>query len=629
MSIMLEGLTKRYAGLPVVNNLSLEIGAGEFFVLLGSSGSGKTTVLNMIAGLTSLDQGRILLHDRDVTRLSTQDRRVGFVFQNYGLFQYMNVAENIEFGLKIRKTPRKVRRARRDELLELVGLVGLGDRMPRQLSGGQQQRVALARALALKPDVLLLDEPLGALDAKIRIDLRRSLKRIHRELGVSAILVTHDQEEAFDLADRIGVMSFGRLIEVGTPEDLYQRPQTEFVASFLGTANLLLGQATPQGVQLGTQKFPLANQEDQSASDGRVQVLFRPEDVALAPEAEALGSPALSQGRVIETGFIGTAQRLRLETQPLPNVRPISPAPAYGNRNILIDVTRPPDQARQFPLEKGDSVWIGLRSVHALSHPGLSFLLVTDGSPRSRAGVALAGQIARHAHARMTVLACERKPHALDAYLEEARKELGSGLTALEVHRSQKPIEEAVRVEIESRPLDLIILAVKRRGDMDLAEELLNLGEHHLLFVPAEQPLPRHALICLKAGEPGKDDVLFAGRLLRHLGAEATLLCVLSETENPELDEQQANRFLEGGRESLSLLGVNSDTQLSEGPALDTLLTGIRNPEVDLVVMGAPLPRPGRPATLEGVVGQLLQKTQDKAFLIVRSHYLQKPYSRQ
>ena len=243
MSIILDQLTKRYDGFPVVNNVSLEVANGEFFVLLGSSGSGKTTILNMSAGLTNLDQGRILLHGRDVSQLPIQKRRVGFVFQNFALFQYMNVSENVEFGLSVKKVPKAERRQRGEELLDMVGLSGLGHRMPRQLSGGQQQRVALARALASDPEVLLLDEPLGALDAKIRIELRRSLKAIQQRLGITTILVTHDQEEAFDLADRIGVMSFGRLIEVGSPEELYQKPETEFVATFLGIANVMVGRS--------------------------------------------------------------------------------------------------------------------------------------------------------------------------------------------------------------------------------------------------------------------------------------------------------------------------------------------------------------------------------------------------
>ena len=260
MSIVLDQLTKRYGGHPVVNNVSLEVADGEFFVLLGSSGSGKTTVLSAIAGLTEADHGRVILHGRDVTNLPPQQRRIGFVFQNYALFQYMTVADNIEFGLSIRKVPKDERRRRRDELLELVGLAGLGNRMPRQLSGGQQQRVALARALAHQPEALLLDEPLGALDAKIRSELRRTLRAIQRELGITTILVTHDQEEAFELADRLGVMSFGRLLEVGPPDELYLRPQTEFVAAFLGTANLLVGRRAEGGVQVGPVQFPLPGQ---------------------------------------------------------------------------------------------------------------------------------------------------------------------------------------------------------------------------------------------------------------------------------------------------------------------------------------------------------------------------------
>src|SRR5215467_11630835 len=206
MSILLEQLTKRYQGHPVVNNVSLEVADGEFFVLLGPSGSGKSTILRMIAGLTGIDQGRVLLHGRDVGALPPQQRGVGFVFQHYALFRHMSVAENVEFGLRIRKVPAAERRRKRDELLELAGLAGLGARMPRQLSGGQQQRVALARALAYQPEVLLLDEPFGALDAKIRVDLRRTLRRIQRELGMTTIFVTHDQEEAFELADRMAVM---------------------------------------------------------------------------------------------------------------------------------------------------------------------------------------------------------------------------------------------------------------------------------------------------------------------------------------------------------------------------------------------------------------------------------------
>ncbi len=372
MSIVLEHVTKRYEQQVVVNDVSLEIKDGEFFVLLGSSGSGKTTVLNIIAGLVPAAQGRVLLHNRDVTNLPVQERKVGFVFQNYALFEYMNVAENIEFGLQIRKVSRKKRRQKRDELLELVGLVGLGHRMPRQLSGGQQQRVALARALALEPDVLLLDEPLGALDAKIRVELRRSLKAIQRQLGVAAILVTHDQEEAFDLADRIGVMSYGRLVEVGTPRELYQQPRTEFVASFLGTANILVGATESGHIRVGPQVYELNEQAARFSTDGRVQVLFRPEDLALAPNLADLDCTPLGEGTVTSLGFNGPMERIRLELAPIPGVRAIAPVVPFGSRHITIDASRPPDQAAAYPLTVKDKAWVGIRRLHALSHPGLT-----------------------------------------------------------------------------------------------------------------------------------------------------------------------------------------------------------------------------------------------------------------
>src|SRR5690349_14844472 len=272
MSIVLEDLTRLYAGHPVVNRVSLEVAEGEFFVLLGSSGSGKSTILRMIAGLAEIDGGRVMLRGREVSDLPPAKRGVGFVFQSYALFRGMTVAENVEFALSIRGVSKTERRRRRDELLELVGLAGLGGRMPRQLSGGQQQRVALARALAHRPEVLLLDEPFGALDAKVRLDLRRTIREIQRELGITAIFVTHDQEEAFELADRLGVLSFGRLLEVGPPEELYLRPETEFVATFLGTANLMVGECGAEGVRLGPVEFPLSTRPGLPGDSRRVQV---------------------------------------------------------------------------------------------------------------------------------------------------------------------------------------------------------------------------------------------------------------------------------------------------------------------------------------------------------------------
>src|SRR5215813_12035997 len=278
MSIVLEQITKRFGNQWVVDNVSLEVADKELFVLLGSSGSGKSTILRMIAGLTEPTGGRILLQGRDVTYLTPQKRGTGFVFQNYSIFRHMSVGENIEFGLKIRKTSKSERARRRDELLELVGLAGLGSRYAHQLSGGQQQRVALARALCYEPNVLLLDEPFGALDVKIRAQLRRSLKEIQRRLGVATILVTHDQEEAFELADRIGVLERGRLLEVGAGENLYARPRSLFAATFLGASNIIVGRVEQGQARFGSLTLPIPDDTPHEEGE-RVQILFRPEQV--------------------------------------------------------------------------------------------------------------------------------------------------------------------------------------------------------------------------------------------------------------------------------------------------------------------------------------------------------------
>jgi len=622
MSIVLEHLTKRYENHPVVNNVSLEVSDGEFFVLLGSSGSGKTTILSLIAGLTRADEGRVLLHGRDVSFLPPQKRKVGFVFQNYALFQYMTVADNIEFGLTVRKVASTERHRRRDELLELVGLAGLGNRMPRQLSGGQQQRVALARALACEPEVLLLDEPLGALDAKIRIDLRRTLRTIQRQLGIATILVTHDQEEAFDLADRIGVMSFGRLLEVGTPEDLYQRPQTEFVATFLGVANLLLGRTTEECVQVGPVAFPRSDQPVLRNGDNRVQVLFRPEDIALGCEATDLDCPILGQGVVEESSFGGSFERLRLRLPPLPGVRPIAPPVAFGSDSILLEATRSPDLVSRFPLHPGERAWVGVRRIHSLVHPGLNFLMVTDGSLRSQAALALGGQIARLAHARVTLMGCGANGDSLETHLQEARKGLGSGLASLEVLTSPEPPGRAVRKLVQHYPFDLVIMGFGAPEDLGLAGEILSEGEHHLLLVPGPQQAPTRALICVAAGEPGKDDVLFTGRLVRHLGADATLLTVLPPAIAEERTRPSAERFLEGGVQSLSVLGVPASTRIETGSPLTVIPQELKSGGYDLLVLGAPLSPTSGEYTLAGIIDELLQKVADQAVLIVRSNYM-------
>lgn len=623
MSIILEQLTKRYEGHPVVNHLSLEIADGEFFVLIGPSGSGKSTVLRMIAGLNTVDEGRVLLHGRNVTYAPPQQREVGFVFQHYALFRHMSVTENIEFALRVRNVPAKERQQRRDELLELVGLAGLGRRMPSQLSGGQQQRVALARALAHRPQVLLLDEPFGALDAKIRVELRRALRRIQTELGITTIFVTHDQEEAFELADRLGVMNFGRLLEVGPAEELYERPQTEFVATFLGTANLLVGQSIAGGVQVGPLHFPLSTEASQIDQSPRVQVLFRPEDVALAYSVESLNYPQLGRGEIEQSTFAGSFERLRLRLPPIPGVRPIAPPVAFGDNSVLIEATRSQDQTRRFPLKPGDKVWVGVRRIHALVHPGLSFLILSDGSASAQAALDLGGQIARQAHARITILGYGLTADSLLHHFQEIKEKIGSGLASIEIRATPDLPDVAVAREVERQSHDLVVVGFggfQPPGGVVLAKNILKSGEHHLLLIPGVHPPPVRALVCVTGGEPGKEDVLFAGRFLRHLGAEATLLSVIPVTKKDVALPDRTKRFLMGGVRTLELLGVPAKTAVRSGLVRDEILNQMKEGEHDLLVLGAPLAERDGTVSLSGVIGQLLESVTDHPILIVRSH---------
>ena len=626
MSIVLEQLTKRYEGYPVVNNISLEVADGEFFVLLGPSGSGKSTILRMIAGLAGIDAGRVVLHGRDVTSQPPQQRGTGFVFQNYALFRHMSVAENVEFGLRIRKVAAPARRRKRDELLELVGLSGLGGRMPRQLSGGQQQRVALARALAYEPEVLLLDEPFGALDAKIRIDLRRTLRAIQRKIGMTTIFVTHDQEEAFELADRLGVMNVGRLLEVGPPDELYLHPQTEFVATFLGTANLLVGRASADGVRIGALHFPLSTIARPGNDDRPVQVLFRPEDVALAALEEELAGPALGLAKVEQQTFVGSFERLRLRLPPINGVRPIAPAPPFGQDAVLVEVTRSQDQARRFPLAHGADAWVGVRRIHALVHPGLRFLLLTDGTPTSQPALDLGGRIARLANARTTILGYGRdgrraEDSLLQAHLQAAKEKIGSGLPALDVRAVSEPPAQAVLREVERQMYDLVVLATDQKGDIELAEQLLQSGEHHLLLASRSPMQLERVLVCVANGEPGKDDVQFTARLVRHLGAEATLLSVLPAEGDQQETRERTERFLAGGVRTMALLGVPAQAKVRTGVVRNEIIAEMNAGGYDLLVLGAPLARPHGSGALAGVVGQILSDATDRPVLIVRSPY--------
>jgi|SRR5690606_21676348 len=314
MSITVRHVHKRFGDFVALNDVDLEIPQGELVALLGPSGSGKTTLLRVIAGLEQPDAGRILFHDEDATDIHVRERKVGFVFQHYALFRHMTVFENIAFGLRVR--PRRERpkaaaiRARVQELLELVQLGGLADRYPSQLSGGQRQRVALARALAVEPKVLLLDEPFGALDAQVRKDLRRWLRRLHDEIHVTSVFVTHDQEEALEVADRIVVMNRGNIEQIGTPEEVYDHPATPFVYQFLGQVNLFHGRVARGKAHIGALEIPVP--EHAETEDSAAIAYVRPH------EWEVLGQPAADaiEARVEDIAIVGPAVRVEFTAQP-------------------------------------------------------------------------------------------------------------------------------------------------------------------------------------------------------------------------------------------------------------------------------------------------------------------------
>jgi putative spermidine/putrescine transport system ATP-binding protein len=295
--VSLRGLRKNFGAVEAVAGVDLDIADGEFFAVLGPSGSGKTTILRVIAGFEQPTAGTVLLGGQDVTRVAPFDRDVNTVFQDYALFPHLNVVQNVGYGLRVKGVGRAEWRRRAHEALEMVQLHGFGERRPAQLSGGQRQRVALARALVNRPRVLLLDEPLGALDLKLRQDMQIELKRIQREVGITFVCVTHDQEEALTMSDRIAVMTAGRIDQVGTSAEVYEHPQTAFVAGFVGTSNLLTG-AVAQAV-LGL--------------DGTFAV--RPEKITLSvpdeagPAARPASEDVTVSGRVVEVIYAGSASR--------------------------------------------------------------------------------------------------------------------------------------------------------------------------------------------------------------------------------------------------------------------------------------------------------------------------------
>ena len=350
MSIQVDHVTKRFGSFTVLNDVSLHAQAGELIALLGPSGCGKTTLLRILAGLERPDQGRILLHGVEVTDQRITDRRVGFVFQHYALFRHMTVTQNVAFGLSVlprvqRPSPEKIQK-KVDELLSLVQMRAMADRYPNQLSGGQRQRVALARALAVEPKLLLLDEPFGALDAKVRKELRRWLRRLHDELHITSILVTHDQEEALEAADRIVVLNQGHIEQIGTPDEVYENPATPFVYQFLGDVNVFHGR-----VSQDRPSHEGAGEHEQDALGEHEVTFVRPHDLELS-----LSRTTPTQIEATVRFVITAGSRVRLEL-----------VSKDSSQTIAVELTR--ERYRELKLRQGDMVFVHPKQLHVFKIP--------------------------------------------------------------------------------------------------------------------------------------------------------------------------------------------------------------------------------------------------------------------
>jgi ABC-type Fe3+/spermidine/putrescine transport system ATPase subunit len=371
------GLSKRFGKTSVLENISFDVAEGEVLVLLGASGSGKTTILRIIAGLEMPYTGKVILHGKDVTELPARERGVGVIFQSYALFPKMTVEKNIGYGLRIRKRKRKEIRETVNELLKLVQLEEHRKKYPSQLSGGQQQRVAIARTLAYKPEVLLFDEPFGALDTQTRVHLRREIRALLRKVNVPSIFITHDQEEALELGDRVAVLSQGHIEQLGTPFEIYNHPATEYVATFLGAANILEATVKNGFVEVGSAHLPVMLDQEKFRNGDCVKIVFRPEDVVLSKgDFVRPGASKISAAGIEEITFVGAYERLRLRLDRGLDECRTDDSPYYlttdtpeSQSTKAIIATRPKPEAATARLQIGDRVMVAISSFTVLPAP--------------------------------------------------------------------------------------------------------------------------------------------------------------------------------------------------------------------------------------------------------------------
>ena len=371
-ALRVEHLTKFFGEQHILDNISFSLAEGESLVLLGPSGSGKSTTLRILAGLETPDTGEIFLNGRHIAHLRARERNIGVIFQDYALFPRMTVIDNIAFGLKIRRVKKRVRLAKAEDLLAMVGLSEHRDKYPGQLSGGQKQRIAIARAVAYQPDLLLFDESFSALDPQTRVALRREIRALLQRLRIPAIFITHDQEEAMELGDRIAILNAGKLEQIGTPYEVYTHPQTEFVATFLGAANVVPARWRGRVIEFDSDRTLPGPEGVEPVQSTEVKVVFRPEDIILAhPNAPSiLGAEtpsSLGRGEVLDVTFSGATETLLVKLLPrTTSGLTLAAQDGKATQNFTVKVTRTKWDADKLRLRAGDQVFVGLRHYQIL-----------------------------------------------------------------------------------------------------------------------------------------------------------------------------------------------------------------------------------------------------------------------
>jgi len=603
VSINFEQITKRFRDTPVVNDVSLQIETGEFFVLLGPSGSGKSTLLRAAAGLTDIDHGRIAFQGRDVTHVPAKSRGVGLVFQNYALFRHMTVGENVEFALRVRGIRREARNRRRQELLSLVDLDGFAGRMPGELSGGQQQRIAVARALAHEPAVLLMDEPFGALDAKIRVELRATIRQVQRRLGMTTILVTHDQEEAFALADRIGVMHKGRLLEVGRAEHLYRFPATRFVATFLGAANLVLGQLSEEGLRLGRSRISSADSVRPEGGAQEVVTVIRPEDLEVSESLQQLRSTPFAEGIVQAVSFGGGFERLQVQLAPSSGLESAVHfrESEVATSPLVVEVSRPISEQGIVTAAVGGAVSLGIRRFHLLPTPISSYRI-----------------IGADANSKAAILA---QP-LLRQLLDSMRARVLKSDEPLSNDASETPVQSGVTVLSGSAQ------SLKEIG------EALRRGTRRLLYLPEATTIPQQVLIYCDGESSRRATLGLLASILRHVPAVATFISIQSATAPRTEVANNLRRALDARAELLEFHGLDIRTDVQIGELRDWVIRLASAAQGALLVLGLSGTPAEIAATLDGTYAPLFAATSRHAVLlscasVTRSsgHDSQAPYA--